>query len=238
MACCRDPKARRAGYATAAAVVIATGLGLLASAVTASALTEMRAEQAWLQRDQDQRRLDSAQAAALETLMLQAGEGRLLWRETIDGAEVETLAEPEAAKLRASTAKAGGAPLSDLGVTDAEALIRAIRAVPARAGLFGLADAAPAEGWRRCGLSFISPYGLAQIAPSLAAPAEPAVSAHNPRAGQVWRIRARLPDGQTEDRVVRFTGRPETPVLTLERRRQGRQPPGDPCAAVTEGTNP
>lgn len=226
MACCRP---LRRGYATAAAVVIATGLAALAAAVTAAALADLRTEQAWARRDHDQRRLDSAQAAALEALMLQGGDGRLLWRTEISGMLVEILAEPEGAKRSTTSVLGPDDRPPSLALAAPERWFAQLAARSSR-GLFSLAEADPSEDWRRCGLSLVSPYGRAEAwrEPPIAQVPKPA--AFNRRAGQVWRVRAVQADGVAEDRVWRFTGKPGAQTYLIERRRQTGQTLGDPCA--------
>lgn len=226
MACCPRP---RTGYATAAAVVIATGLAALAAAVTAAALADLRTEQAWARRDRDQRRLDSAQAAALEALLVQGGDGRLLWRTEIGGMTVQILAEPEGAKRSAASVAGPEDRPPSLALSAPDRWFAQLVESPSR-GLFSLAQADPSEDWRRCGLSLVSPYGRAEAWQEPSPTQTPKPAAFNRRAGQVWRVRAVQADGVAEDRVWRFTGKPGALTYLIERRRQTGQALGDPCA--------
>lgn len=228
MACCQPP---RSGYATAAAVVIATGLAALAAAVTAAALADLRTEQSWARRDRDQRRLESAQATALGVLMVQGGDGRLFWRSEIGGMTVDIMAEPEGAKRAAASISGPADRPTAIALATPDRWFERLAAAGRAQGLFALEDADPSPAWRACGVSLISPYGRAEAWREPLPAAAPKAAAFNRRAGQVWRVRAVQADGVAEDRVWRFTGKPGALTYLLERRRQTGQVLGDACAA-------
>lgn len=238
MACSPDDIGQadaEAGYATAAAAMIALALSVVVSAVVGASLTDLRASRAAMDRTRTETALDGALQVAIVGLLESGGNSRLRWMVPTPLGAVEVLAEPEAEKLALVTAAdLEGGEFPGLGETDMAAIRPRLRALALSGG--GAADVARLYGsplWRACASSVISPYGRATSL-SLSEAAAPATGRFSWRAGEVWRLRALSPDGWADDRIVRLTGDAQRPAAIVERVLVRGQRGGEPCRAIIE----
>jgi hypothetical protein len=226
-----DPDTSDAGFATPAAAVVSLALAMVATAVTAGGVMQLRLARADMARAEVESVLDGAQQRAALAMLSGGSATRLRWT-LADGGGVQMLAESEAAKLNLAAATVlNDATLSKLGVTDAAALRARLVAVSATAPSADIEAADPAPLWRVCGRSLISRLGTATRQPTLTAQ----VPKGGPvawRIAEVWRLRATSVDGWVDDRLVRFTGDPARPAAVVERRLYRTSGGGDRCDAI------
>ena len=208
------------GYATAAAITFAMALALTTSALTGLAAVKLRGARSDLNRMRLEHVLASARQEAIGAVMANAKSERLGWSVQAGGAQVQILAEPEAAKLGYDgAAKLDEKMLTRLGVKDAGALrARLAQAAAATDGDYGLwpGELDEAPGWRSCAGSLLSAFGLAKT-PTLAAPAAPDGRGVSWRPGEVWKIEAAA-SGWAETALVRFTGDGQRPAAVIARK--------------------
>lgn len=220
-----SPEDPEAGYATAAAALIALALALVAAAVVNAGAANLKLARSDLRDAEREMALNSAQSMALPTLLVQASGPRLSWTIPSQSGPVEVLAERERQKLSVEAMIA----LPDdvfhrLGVVDPERLRNRLRALasPSGSGATAMADLDPAPQWRGCAPSLISPHGRgAALAFPAAQPPTPTLTPSP--AGEVWRVRASSKQGWVEERIIRLTGDARRPSAIIERR-YGRQP--------------
>lgn len=207
-----------AGFATPAATLVALALGVIASAVTASSVMELRLARADLDRARADYALAGAQQEILLSILSARQEARLAWRQGAAAGEISVLAEPESQKVSLATGGLDDATLAKLGVQD-NAALRGRLATLATAGAPSLdidrADDAPL--WRACARSIVSPYGERKAIVPIKA-AQPKSGPLSWRIGEVWRLRVASGDGWMDDRIVRFTGDLRHPAAVMERR--------------------
>ncbi len=233
------------GFATPAAVTVSMALALVATAVTGSAIAELKLARSDYERGQVESRLDGAQAAAVLTVISGGPSTRMRWTVPSGDEVIDILAEPEAPKLRlASAADLDGATLAELAVTDAgelKARLKQLAASLAADQDLVSADASPI--WRACARSLIAVHGNSAKPPVLKARA-PIQGQLTWRIGEVWRVRvtggaqgagARPTDRWTDDRIVRFTGDAEHPAAIVDRRFSRAAKGADPCDAIFAG---
>jgi hypothetical protein len=222
------PDTSESGFATPAAAAISLAVAVMATALTAAGVAELRQAHADLSRTQADYALAGVQTRAVLSVLMAKTTSPLRWSPT--GA-AEALAEPEAAKLGLEdAAQLDDASLARFGVTDAAQLrTRLAGLVQADAAEITTADAAP--GWRACARSMISPYGTAPKL-QLAKASRPAGASVQWRLGDVWRIRIVLANGWVDDRIVRFTGNMAHPAAVVERRLMRGQQEGDRCETL------
>ena len=228
------------GFATPAAVVVSLGVALVATAVTGSAIAELKLARADYDRSQVESRLDGAQAIAILAVISGGASTRMRWTIASGDGTVDVLAEPEAAKLSLNAAAdLDSATLSRLAVSDTGDLKARLKQLTAsRTADQDLASLDASPIWRACARSLIAVHGAATKPPVLKARA-PVQNQVAWRIGEVWRIRvtggelgARSSDRWTDERIVRFTGDAEHPAAIVDRRfgRSGKE--GDPCDAI------
>jgi len=223
-------RSREAGYATAAAAVVAMALSMGVISVHLVAQQELINARNALERSRVEAELDGVLLLAAAQVIADGRPGRYRWTVAGDKGPIEILAEPEAVKLSLTeAAKLTDEDLAHLGATAPDALRARLRALAAG----GRAPVSSLEGsalWRLCAPSLLSRYGRGKTL-ALSETVSPAVARADWRAGEEWRLRAVTQDGWTDDRVVRFTGEPQRPTGTIERRlvRDGAR--GEACGA-------
>jgi hypothetical protein len=225
------------GYATPMALVISLAIALVATAVTARALTTLRLSRADLDRVRAESRLDGAQLSASLVVLAQTTSQRLSWDMQADAEPYEVIAEPEAVKLNAAALSiTEDAALQALGAADPDRVRDQLKRASSISTLSedDLALADPSPVWRGCAGSIISSYGRADKAfvPRAVAPAFPTDLTEGSRAGEIWRIRVADQRGWTDERIVRLTGQADHPTVILDRRFYRRAKGGDPCDRV------
>lgn len=224
------------GYATPAAAVICMAIAVVAAAVTARGLSELRIAKAELARTQAEYVLAGAHDSAVAAISTSAGPPPYRWNLLAVGETLQVTAEPERGKLSAlAAAVLSDAILTAFGVADAEhaALRRRLESLPASRSLAWIADQAEARTWRECGPAFVSPYGVGRdlVVPVYAEPM-PIQTAGSWRAGEVWRVVIQHPAGWREERIIRFTGNGLAPAAVIGRR-LSRSSKGQPkCEAL------
>jgi hypothetical protein len=208
------------GYATPAAAVICLAIALVVTGVIARSLSELRLAKAALSRTEAEYAMSAAMDAALMGIFTSDQPPPYRWVQAALGKAYEITAEPERAKLSPSAmADQDDETFAALGVSVADPVRDRLRLFTLGQHLVWISDQADTEGWRRCAATFASPYGAGTsvIIPIYRSPNMGAQSAR-PRAGEVWRIQARDPDGWQEERVVRFTGDGLNPAAVIDRR--------------------
>ena len=219
---------RSGGYVSGAALAVVLAMAMIAGAVTqrsVSALRQAQRDMAMLQADYA---LAGAQEQAAARLAGDTGEGRLAFTVETSAGSAAIVAEPERDKLRLANGVAAG-DLASLGVADPRALQARLTAL---ADLYPspetLSQLATAPDWRICGASLVSGWGEANEA-TVRTPARLGAQGSGSRLGQVWRLRARLDSGWTDERLVRFVGGDQQAAAVIWRsfRRQGEG--GDRC---------
>jgi len=227
-----DPKGD-AGFATAAAAVIALSLSLIVTALVVASLTSLRQAKASFARTRAEVALDGIQLVAMTQIMTQSPPARRLWVINSAIGPVEVLAEPESSKL--ALARSDQLPrdwLARLGVADPSSLKTALAALDMRqTGMRKVRSARPSAEWGLCAPSLVSPYGAAQEV-SLPALRSPDTSDFAWRTAEVWRVRAMSSEGWTDDRIVRLTADPDQPSAIIEREFARRNTRGEPCATL------
>jgi len=209
-----------AGFATAAATIVALGISLVVAAVVAVCVSDLRAANAQASQVAVEAALNGGQLRAEAALLAAPMAARYAWSIDAPAGSLRIWAEPEASKLSiAGAAALDGPALALFGVTDMASLkarLEALASADASEGLqLAALDSAPA--WRQCARSAISPYGGARTF-AIPKPTRPAAGPFNTRAGEVWRILVTSADGWTDERLVRFTGDRYDPWGVIERR--------------------
>lgn len=207
------------GFATPAAAGVSLALAITVTAVMVRSGTELRRARADFERTRAEYALDGAAAAAEITLLQARPAQRFAWEITVDGASYNALVEAEAPKLALSSSAAlNGSMLAKMGVRDAPELqLRLPELGQHGARASDIVSADNAAGWRSCGRSLISPWGL-QTTLHLAHTTTPSSAGQGVQLGSIWRIQTTSATGFTDDRVVRFTGDPTHPAAVVERR--------------------
>ena len=228
------------GYATPVALVIALSVALVASALTAKSVIDLRVARADLERTQVEYGLDAAQLVAGLTVEAQTTPSRLAWPVSVGGVDYAVLAEPEALKVNAAamTPVDDGA-LAALGVSEPAALRDRLRGLAA-AGPMSTAQLAQASGsrnWRDCAASIVSPYGGAPkpLTTKAIPPQTPIDETAGSHAGEIWRVRVKSRQGWIDDRVVRLNGEADHPTIILDRRFYRGARGGDLCEQLIVG---
>jgi hypothetical protein len=209
------------GYATPAALVLSLAFALVATAMTARAVSLLNLTRADYERERQGYALDGAQLqAAAEVIRSGADAGPFEWSLASDIGWIRILAERESAKLSPDAAAALPDPvLSSFGVTDVATFRAALARLDPVAGEVDAGLLAAAPNWRACGASLVSAYGEAERFEA-AEPRQPAPGPDGPawRVGEVWRIRTSSEAGWRDDRIVRFTGDARRPAAIVARR--------------------
>lgn len=213
---------RSGGYVSGAALAVVLAMAMIAGAVTqrsVSALRQAQRDMAMLQADYA---LAGAQERAAALLVGDTGGRRMSFTVSTAAGSATITAEPERDKLRLG-AGVDARDLAALGVTEPEALRARLTAL---AGVYptpeALSQLAAAPDWRACGPSLVSAWGEASEA-TVTPPGRLGAAGSGSRLGQVWRLRARLDSGWTDERLVRFLGADQQAAAVVWRsfRRQG-----------------
>jgi hypothetical protein len=220
------------GYATAAAVVTSLAIGLVATAVTALSVGELKLARADINRTRAEYGLAGAQASAAATLAQSKADVRLAWTFGSDAGSATVLAEPEAAKVSFKVASSlDHATLRKLGASNPEMVRVRVGSLVRHGGLpSALSEADPSPLWRRCAASAISPLGQAEKV-TIATAVAPQLSESSSHIGEVWRVKTTA-GGWSDDRLVRFTGDVVHPAAVIERRFY-RDGGGRSCDAIS-----
>jgi hypothetical protein len=202
----------------------------MVTAVMVRSGAELSRARADLERTKAEYALDGAAATAEIALLQSRPAERYAWTLSNSLGTFQILAEAEAPKLGLKVANALDESLvSSLGVTDRAGLQSRLAALAdRRAPGPEIAGADLAAGWKACGRSLVSPWGL-QSAAHLARSVEPDLAGDSPRLGEVWRIRSISARGFTDDRIVRLTGDPAHPAAVVERRLYRSSDKGETC---------
>ena len=222
--------------------MVSLGLALVATAVTGSAVAELRLARSDYRRGQAESRLDGAQAAAVLAVIGAGPSARMRWTIASGAGEVEVLAEPEAPKLGLQAAgDLDDATLAKLKVSDRGALKARLRQLTAsQTADQDLAAADASATWRACARSLVAVHGTA-IKPPVLKARSPVPGPLTWHIGEVWRMRVTgggpsaggtRADRWTDDRIVRFTGDAEHPAAVVARRFARAAKGGDPCDAI------
>ncbi|HUO23358.1 MAG TPA: hypothetical protein VMU59_12645 [Caulobacteraceae bacterium] len=233
MACCSTDDAD-GGFATPAAVVVSLAMALTTTAVLTASVADLKLARAELVQAQTQNTLAGAQLQAWRTALgFDNANARARWIIADAVGPITVLAEAESAKTGLAAAEdlddRAFAKLQITDLPDLKARLKALTPAQALGPALEQADASPI--WGACARSLFSEYGLSktvQMAPAQA-PTYNGVDLH---AGEVWRVRVSLPDGWTDDRLVRFRGDALNPAATLQRRYFKTNGESDPCDAV------
>jgi len=212
--------------------MISLALAVVATAVTATAIGELRLAKSDFTQDSLVVALDGAQQRAAYTMLAAGLSNRLRWVDATPQGPVRVLAEAEAPKMGLFAApNIDNATLEKLQVKDGGALIERLKAMT-QADAIGprleAADGAPL--WRACARSLISAYGDAKAAPILKATA-PIIDTSAWHRGDVWRVRVTMA-GWVDDRLVRFVGVALRPTVTIDRRFYGATREANQCDAL------
>ncbi|MFT4252056.1 MAG: hypothetical protein QM608_06200 [Caulobacter sp.] len=193
------------GYVSAAALTLVLAMATIAGAVTFRSVSALRQARHDLQAVRADYALAGAQERAMALLVADTADGRLSFAVDTDLGSATILAEPERDKLRLSE-PVRESDLAALGVAEPSALRARLAAL---GGVFPtpqtLGRLAAAPLWRACGPSLVSAWGEAREA-GLSKPGGLDGRGAGSRLGQVWRLRARLASGWTDERLVRFVG--------------------------------
>jgi len=206
------------GFATAAAMVIALAISIIAAALVLRSVTALRLAKQDLHRLQAEYRLAGAQLVAASTVSVRQATQPYEWR-LVDPAAVMARAEPEIQKLGFDTAAGADeqffaafevADIPDLRKRLREARVRKVVDVDEL-------DAAPL--WRGCASRFVSRYGDAEAPVFSQSTAEPG-SPDKPtlRANEIWRVEVQDEEGWIDERIVRLTGSPDRPASVINRK--------------------
>lgn len=235
---CSKRSESEAGYATAAAAVVAMVIAVGAIAVSVAAQQELANARRSVERARAEAELDGAQLLAVASVIADGRDLRYRWTIAGEKGPIELLAESERVKLSIqAAAELDDDTLARLTETPPESLRARLRAtaVGDRVVLSQL-DGAPL--WRRCASSLLSRYGRGGHL-ALQAASAPASLRTSWRAGEEWRLRATSDDGWTDERIVRFTGDPRRPAGVVSRRLLRDAGKGEPCAAfISDGVAP
>lgn len=224
------------GYATVAAVCFSLALGLMATALVQQAAAEYNFARSDLVRSQSEYALAAAQQSAALTVLTSAGAGPFHWRLQDGFRGSDVIAEPERLKLAlASAATVDEGQFERLGVKDARALkVRLVQLATFRKVSGDQIEALDsAQVWRSCARSLISSDGASDRLP-LRQAVEPEPGAQTFHVGELWRMVVRLPNGWSDERLVRFTGNPSRPMATVERRLGRRRAQSTRCDLLLE----
>lgn len=216
MACCPSPSSREDGYATPAALVFAVALALIASALVARSVMELRQARADLEKALIEIALDGAHLQAAADIIRAGDGGPYRWAFSTDAGWVDALAEPEVDKLPLkAAADLPDEILAGFQVADSAALRARAGAAEPFADVAGL-DASAV--WKRCAPRLMSGFGQASAyRPATASEPGEAVDP-DWRVAEVWRIRLTTATGWRDDRIVRFTGDARHPAAVVQRR--------------------
>jgi predicted nucleic acid-binding protein len=236
-----NPKASPdSGFATPAATMVSLAIALIATAVTATTVSQLQLSRRDFSRARTEYALIGGQEIAALTALQNADNSRLRWPISSPTGPLQALAEPEASKLSPDAAASlADTDLAKLGITDPKTFRDHLRALAKanRVTAQSLEDADTSALWRRCSRSVISPYGAAAKIQQIETKAPTAGELYS-RAGETWRIRLTSPDGWADDRIVRFTGDELHPTAIIERRLFRRTAREDPCDAMIAASQP
>ncbi len=230
---CSPTSTRDAGYATAAAMVFAVGLGLITAAIVGRSIAQLRLARADLARTQAEYQLGGAHLQAAADIVRSTRSPPYHWAVSSEGGRADAWAAPEREKLSlAAAAHLDDTTLRSLGVEDgAELRARLAAAVSQELDDVGALDAA--ADWRRCASGFVSPFGE-QTSFSYAGAGDPGPGTKTAawRVGEAWRIRITTEAGWRDERIVRFTGDARHPAATVFRRLSRDHAEGATCDQV------
>ncbi|PXA95301.1 hypothetical protein DMC25_00930 [Caulobacter sp. D4A] len=219
---------RTDGYISAAALALVLAMATIVGAVSFRGVSALRQAQRDLGKLQADYALAGAQERAMAMLAAGAADGRQIFAIPTDLGTATVLAEPERDKLRLADG-VREADLAALGVADPHALAARLTALgslfPSPA-LVGQLAAAP--DWRACGPSLISGWGEAHEV-DLGQFGSPGQRGAGSRLGQVWRLRARLGSGWTDERLVRFVGSDDLAAAVIWRSFKRQASAADLC---------
>jgi hypothetical protein len=230
-----DPDPRgEAGFATPAATVISLAVAIVAVAVTAASVAELRTARQDLDLGKTEYALAGGQNVAALSALQSADSARLRWTFPSPTGTLDALAEPERPKLSpAAAVDLDSGLLSALGVIDPitlRARLRKLSESPRpRAGDIEAAD--DSRTWRLCAGSIVSPFGEATSFHASGS-ISPQIGDLSWRAGELWRVRVTAPSGWADDRLVRFTGDRLHPTAVIEQRLYRRATGEDPCEKI------
>ncbi len=212
--------------------MISLALAVVATAVTATAIVELRLAKSDFAQDRLVVALDGAHQRVAYTMLAAGLSSRLRWVEVTPDGPVRVLAEAEAPKMGLFAApNIDDATLEKLQVADGAALRERLKSM-SQADAIGpkleTADGSPL--WRACARSLISAYGDAKAKPILNA-AAPIIDTSAWHRGDVWRIRVTL-SGWVDDRLVRFVGAELHPAQTIDRRLYRATKEANQCDAL------
>jgi hypothetical protein len=229
-----NPSSTDDGFATPAAALASLALAILAIASVEAGMANLGQARAGLERAQAEWSLAGGQQRAQLIMLTTTGDEVIQESIPTDKGTMDVLAEAEAPKLAiAAAADLDDQSLRRLGATDAEGVRGELAALSrGRNAWLAIRNLDPSAEWRRCVLSFISPFGTAIALPDGKAGARPGL-APPLRVGQVWRIRVSDQSGWADDRLVRFTGDRRHPAATIERALSHGAHLGGSCDAST-----
>lgn len=226
---------RQEGFASVPAMLTSLVVAMISIGLMSRGLGDLQGARRDFERTDAEYRLASAQAEAGDRLLQGVQGGRLTWTVPSGAGAVTILAEPEAGK--AALDGAGDfdlAQLAELGAEDPAA---------ARAGLAALvrdrtvpADIAAADAggrWKSCAPSAISPFGQGGTPRLLPLAGPMTADARTPLTGQVWRVQATA-GGWRDERLIRFTGDPRRPAVTITRQFFRIRGEDRPCEAKAD----
>jgi hypothetical protein len=208
------------GYATPAAAVISMAIAAVVIAYVARSTSELRLARTEFQRTQIEYMLAGAHNVALLAIATSNRPPPYRWTIPSMGEAFSVVAEPERPKLSLQAAETlDDETLVRLGGEHPDALRAALGALQPTGGLIWPADADNASTWRACAAAFISVYGAAEVAPTLAY-VEPDSGKDDSRwrAGEAWRVAVTNSEGWRDERIVRFTGNGLNPAAVIARR--------------------
>ena len=225
------------GYATAAAITVCLALGLILTALTAQSVLSLRYAQIYLRQTQIDFVLRGVQVKASQVLASASNAGRLEYRTNTSFGSVSVIGEREQDKLPLSHGIAL-ADLKRLGVAEPNNLsARLIEASSQKRSPADIEALDPSRLWKLCAPSLLSAFGTGKTL-QLAPPSPPQPSGSQLKLGEVWRLRARLPDGWTDDRTVRFIGNTNTQAATIWHRLIKQTGDIGQCDALQLGSKP
>jgi hypothetical protein len=232
---CSSPSSTEDGFATPAAALASLALSILVIASVGAGVSALSQARAKLERTEAEWALAGAQQRAQLTVMAATGEAVVRSSLPTDTGTVSLLAEPEAPKLGlAAAADLDDEALRRLGASDVEAVRRGLTQLRLHGGgWLAIRELDPSSAWRRCALSFVSPFGTALATTAEASPLEAQALTTPSRVGQVWRVRVSDAAGWSDDRLVRFTGDRRHPTATIERALTHEASQGGSCDVPT-----
>ena len=228
---------REAGYATAAAIFICLGLALIVTALTSQSVLTLRRAKSALRQTQIDMAISGAQLRASLSLVQASSAGRIGLSLSTDLGPVAVLAEREQDKVLVDAILSAD-DLKQFKLPDPPGTLRKLQALkdqkPSPADIEALASS---DVWKLCAPSLISAFGAAKHV-QLASPAILDMAPGRSKLGEVWRLRARMSDGWTDDRTIRFTGNANAPSVIIWRRLIRRTADTGQCESMTMGTKP